>query len=338
MEISVETLSGRQKAAILIIAIGVESASQIFKHMKDKDIERLSVEIANMRDVSSSVMEAVIEEFYQMVMAQEYISSGGLEYAKTVLEKALGPRKAHEIVTRVEAAIHVSGFKLLKEADPNQLVNFIQHEHPQTIALILANLDAQQTASILSELPPEIQTEVAYRIATMGKISPELLKDIESILESQVEAVFGHDLSSAGGPKSVAEILNYSGRTTEKCVMGELEKRNPELATEIKNLMFVFEDISLLDDRSVQRLLREVDSKDLSMALKVATEELKEVIFRNMSERAAGLIMEELDFMGPVRLKDVEDAQLRIVESVRMLEEEGEVVISGRRGEEEFVA
>ena len=337
MQISVETLTGRQKAAILIIAIGVESASQIFKHMKDKDIEKLSVEIANMRDVSSAVMEAVIEEFYQMIMAQEYISSGGLEYAKTVLEKALGPRKAHDIVARVEAAIHISGFKLLREADPNQLLSFIQHEHPQTIALILANLEAQQTASILSELPPGIQAEVAYRIATMGKISPELLNDIEGILESQVETVFGNDLSVAGGPKSVAEILNYSGRTTEKSVLSDLERRNPGLATEIKNLMFVFEDISLLDDRSIQRILREADTKDLTLALKVATEELKGLIFRNMSERAAGLVKEELEFMGPVRLKDVEDAQMRIVDSVRILEEEGEIVISGR-GEEEIVA
>ena len=338
MDISVENLTGKQKAAILIISIGVESASQIFKNMKDKDIERLSVEIANMKDVSSTVMEAVVEEFYQMVMAQEYISQGGLEYAKTVLEKALGPRKAHEIVSKVESAIHVSGFKLLKEVDPNQLLNFIQHEHPQTISLILANLEPQQTASILSDLPPEIQSEVAYRIATMGKISPDLLNDIEGILESQVETVFGQDLSAAGGPKSVAEILNMAGRSTEKSVLSDLEKRNPELATEIKNLMFVFEDINLLDDRSIQRVLREVDSKELALALKVATEEVKEVIFRNMSERASGLIREELDFMGPVRLKDVEESQMKIVEVVRTLEEEGEIVVSGRGGEEEIVA
>ena len=338
MEISFEELTGRQKAAILIISIGVESASQIFKNLKDKDIEKLSIEVANMRDVPSAVMEAVVEEFYQMIMAQEYISQGGIEYAKTLLEKALGPRKAHEIVSRVESAIHVSGFKLLKEVDPNQLLNFIQHEHPQTISLILANLEPEQTAQIVSDLPPEIQGEVAYRIATMGKISPDLLSDIEGILESQVETVFGQDLSAAGGAKAVAQILNLAGRSTEKTILGDLEKRNPELATEIKNLMFVFEDLVLLDDRSIQRVLREVDSKELSLALKVATDEVKDAIFRNMSERASGLIKEELEFMGPVRLKDVEDSQMKIVEVIRSLEEEGEIVISGRGGEEEIVA
>lgn len=338
MDLSVENLTGRQKAAILIIAIGIESASQIFKNMKDKDIEKLAVDIANLKDVPSTITEAVVEEFYQMMMAQEYIAQGGMEYAKALLEKALGPRKAHEIVSKVEAAVHVSGFKLLKEVDPNQLLNFIQHEHPQTISLILANLEPAQTASILSELPPEIQSEVAYRIATMGKISPDLLNDIEGILESQVETVFGQDLSAAGGPKSVAEILNLAGRSTEKSVLADLEKRNPELATEIKNLMFVFEDIVLLDNRSVQRVLREVDSKELGLALKVATEEVKEVVFRNMSERASGLLKEELEFMGPVRLKDVEESQLKIVEVIRTLEEEGEIVISGRGGEEQIVA
>jgi flagellar motor switch protein FliG len=338
MEISVENLTGKQKAAILIIAIGVEAASQIFKNLKDKDIEKLSIEIANMKDVPSTVMEAVVEEFYQRIMAQEYISQGGIEYAKVLLEKALGPRKAHEIVSKVESAIHVSGFKLLKEVDPNQLLNFIQHEHPQTISLILANLEPEQTAQIIADLPPEIQSEVAYRIATMGKISPDLLADIESIIESQVETVFGQELSAAGGVKSVAEILNLAGRSTEKTILGDLEKRNPELATEIKNLMFVFEDITLLDDRSIQRVLREVDSKELSLALKVSTDEVKDTIFRNMSERASGLIKEELEFMGPVRLKDVEEAQMKIVEVIRTLEEEGEIVISGRGGEEEIVA
>jgi flagellar motor switch protein FliG len=337
MELTVETLTGLQKAAILVIAIGVESASQILKQMKDKDVERLSVEIAHLRDVPSSLMETVVEEFYQMIMAQEYISQGGLEYAKALLEKALGPRKANEIVSRVESAIHVSGFKLLKDVDPNQLLNFIQHEHPQTIALILANLDPEQTASIIASLPPEVQTEVAYRIATMGKITPELLTDIESVLESQVETVFGQDVKVAGGVKAVADILNMAGRSTEKTVLGDLEKRNPELATEIKNLMFVFEDIVLLDDRSVQRVLREVDSKELTLALKSSTDEVKDVVFRNMSERAAGLVKEELEFMGPVRLKDVEEAQLKIVEVIRQLEEEGEIVISGRGGEEEIV-
>lgn len=336
--LTIENLTGRQKAAILIIAVGAEAASQIFKHLKDKDVERLSVEIAQMTDIPSTIMESIIEEFYQMIMAQEYISQGGLDYAKGVLEKALGPRKAHEIVAKVESAIHVSGFKLLKDVDPNQLMNFIQHEHPQTISLILANLEPSQTASIVSDLPPELQADVAFRIATMGKISPDLLNDIEGVLETQVETVFGQDLSAAGGAKAVAEILNMASRTTERTILSDLEKRNPDLATEIKNLMFTFDDIVLLDNRSIQRVLREIDTKDLSLSLKIADEELKDMIFRNMSERAASLIKEELEFMGPVRLKDVEESQMKIVDIVRSLEEDGEIVISGRGGEEEIVA
>ncbi len=336
--LTIENLNGRQKCSILIIAIGIEAASQIFKHLKDKDVERLAVEIAQMKDIPSTIMESVIEEFYQMIMAQEYISQGGIDFAKGVLEKALGPRKAHEIIAKVDAAIHVSGFKLLKDVDPNQLLSFIQNEHPQTIALILANLEPDQTAAIVADLPPELQADVAFRIATMGKISPDLLNDIEGVLENQVETVFGQDLSSAGGAKAVAEILNMAGRSTEKTILADLEKRNPELATEIKNLMFTFDDIVLLDDKSIQRVLREVDTKDLTIALKVANEELKDSIFRNMSERASNLLKEELDFMGPVRLKDVEEAQMKIVEIVSTLEEDGEIIISGRGGEEEIIA
>ena len=336
--LTIENLTGRQKASILVIAIGTEAAAQIFKHLKDKDVERLAVEISNIKDIPSSIMEAVIEEFYQMIMAQEYISQGGIDYAKGVLEKAVGPRKAHEVISKVESAIHVSGFNLLKDVDPNQLLNFIQHEHPQTIALILANLESKQVAAIIADLPPELQADVAYRIASMGKISPELLNDIESVLETQVETVFGQDLSSAGGAKAVAEILNMASRSAEKTILADLEKRNPELATEIKNLMFTFDDLSLLDDRSIQRLMREVDTKDLSMSLKAANDDLKSAILRNMSERAAKLIEEELEFMGPVRLKDVEESQMKIVDIVRTLEEDGEIVISGRGGEEEIVA
>ncbi len=336
--LTIENLTGRQKTSILVIAIGTEAASQIFKHLKDKDVERLAVEIANMKDIPSTIMEAVIEEFYQMIMAQEYISQGGIDYAKGVLEKAVGPRKAHEVISKVESAINVSGFTLLKDVDPNQLLNFIQHEHPQTISLILANLEAKQVATIIADLPPELQADVAYRIASMGKISPELLNDIESVLETQVETVFGQDLSTAGGAEAVAEVLNLASRTAEKTILADLEKRNPELATEIKNLMFTFDDLILLDDRSVQRVMREIDTKDLSISLKVANDELKESIFRNMSERAANLIKEELEFMGPVRLKDVEEAQMKIVDIVRSLEEDGEIVISGRGEEEEIIA
>ncbi len=335
--IALESMSGTQKTAILLIALGKDSAAEIFKHLRDADVERLSVEIAKMRDIPSSVIESVLEEFYQMIMAQEYISQGGIEYAQGVLEKAMGPRKASEIVSKVESAIHVSGFKLLREVDPNQLINFIQHEHPQTIALVLANLDPQQTAAIMSELSPELQADVAFRIATMSKISPELLNDVESVLENNVETVFGNNLSNTGGAKAVADILNMTNRTTEKTILDTIDSRHPDLAHEIKNLMFTFDDLENLDDRSIQTILRDVDSKTLSLALKIASETLKDKILNNMSERAAKYIKQELDFMGPVRLKDVESAQRTIVEMVRALEEDGIIFMPSKSAEEEFI-
>ncbi|MCP4728232.1 MAG: flagellar motor switch protein FliG [bacterium] len=335
--IALENLSGTQKTAILLIALGKDGAAEIFRHMKDADVERLSVEIAKIRDIPSSTVETVLEEFHQMIMAQEYISQGGIDYAQGVLEKAMGPRRASEIVSKVESAIHVSGFKLLREVDPNQLINFVQHEHPQTIALVLANLEPQQTAAIMSELTPELQADVAFRIATMSKISPELLKDVENVLENNVETVFGNNLSNTGGAKAVADILNMANRTTEKTILDTIDTRNPDLAHEIKNLMFTFDDLENLDDRSIQTVLRDVDSKILSLALKIASEGLKNKILNNMSERAASYIRQELDFMGPVRLKDVESAQRSIVELIRALEEDGIILMPSKNTEEEYI-
>ena len=335
MEMKHEDLNGLQKAGILVVALGVEASSTIFKNMNERDIEKLSIQIANMGDIPSAVTDAVVEEFYQMVLAQEYIAQGGMDYARSVLEQALGGPRAAQVLSKVQGALHVSGFKLLKRVDPAQLINFIMNEHPQTVAVIMAHLDPEQAASSLAELPEQLQNEIVYRVATMGKISPELLNDVEKVLESQLESVLGQDFSQAGGAHTVAEILNLADRATERKILDNLVQKDPELATEVKNLMFVFDDLMLLDDKSLQRVMKEVDVKDLSMALKGTSEELQAKCFNNVSERVATLIQEEMDFMGPVRLRDVEEVQQRIVDVVRSLEEDGEIVISGKGGAED---
>ncbi len=336
--IAYDKLTGIQKTSILLIALGREGAADIFRHLKDGDVERLAVEISKMNDVPAQVMEAVLEEFHQMIVAQEYISRGGIDFAKSALEQAMGANKAHSIVNKVEGALHVDGFSLLKNADPTQLINFIQNEHPQTIAMILANLDPDQTASIIAELAPDVQADVAYRIATMGRISPDLVKDIEKLLEDKVDTVFGKDINVAGGAKAVADILNNANRATEKVILEDINERNPELSSEIKNLMFTFDDLERIDDRTMQRILREVDGRVLSLSLKIASEELKEKIFSNLSDRAATYLRQELEFMGPVRLKEVEDSQTQIVDIVRSLEEDGELYIPLKNNEEEYVS
>ncbi len=253
------------------------------------------------------------------------------------LEKAVGHAKADEILSRLESSFRTSGFNLLKNIDSRQLIGFIQNEHPQTIALILSQLTPQQAAAVLSELPAELQAEVALRIATMEKISPDILKEIESTLEAHFQASAEGDLSVSGGAKTMAEILNLIESAAEKNILQSLEAENADLAAEIKNMMFVFDDIILLDDRSIQRLLKEVETKDLSVALKAASEEVKSKIYTNVSERVAVMIKEEMEFMGPMRLSDVEAAQQRIVEAVRKLEEDGQIVISGRGGKEDII-
>ena len=250
MEMKHEDLNGLQKAGILVVALGVEASSTIFKNMNERDIEKLSIQIANMGDIPSAVTDAVVEEFYQMVLAQEYIAQGGMDYARSVLEQALGGPRAAQVLAKVQGAMHISGFKLLKRVDPAQLINFIMNEHPQTVAVIMAHLDPEQAASILAELPDQLQNEIVYRVATMGKISPELLNDVEKVLESQLESVLGQDFSQAGGAHTVAEILNLADRATERKILDNLVQKDPELATEVKNLMFVFDDLMLLDDKS----------------------------------------------------------------------------------------
>lgn len=332
-----EVLTPIQKAAIALVAFGPEVSALVLKGMREEDLESITVEIANLRDVPPEIEERVIEECHQIFMARQYISEGGVDFAKSILEKAVGSKKALEVMKRLESSFRKTGFSLLKNIDPKQLTGFLQNEHPQTISLILTQLSPQHAAAVLSELGPELQAEVSLRIATMEKISPEVLAEIEQTLEGHFEQSAGGDLSVSGGAKAMAEVLNLIDTTAEKNILQSLEAENPDLAAEIKNMMFVFDDITLLDDRSVQRLLKEVETKDLSLALKAASDEVKNKIFSNVSERVTTMIREEMEFMGPTRLSDVEAAQTRVVEAVRRLEEEGQIIISGRGGKEEII-
>jgi len=330
-------IPGPVKAAIVMVALGTEASSKVFKVLDDIDIERLSTEIARLENISQDVREAVLEEFHDLALAHQYLSQGGLDYARQVLEAAYGPQRAAEILEKVQQKIRTTGFNLLENIDPKQLINYIQKEHPQTISILLAHMDPAKAAAIVSALPQVMQVDVATRVATMESISPDTLAQIEEVLVTQMKSLFGGDVSEIGGVKAVAEILNNVDRGTEKNIIGNLERENPELATEIKKLMFVFEDALLLDDRSMQRLMKEVDTKELGMALKGASEELQEKFFRNMSSRAAEMIREDMQFMGPIRLKDVEEVQQRIVDVIRRLEEDGEIIISGRGGDDNVV-
>ncbi|QEK12279.1 flagellar motor switch protein FliG [Crassaminicella thermophila] len=330
-------LSGKEKAAVLLISLGPDKSAQIFKHLQEEEIEELTLEIANMRKISPEEKEKVLEEFYQICLAQEYISEGGINYAKEILEKALGAQKAFDIVNKLTASLQVRPFDFVRKADAGQLLNFIQNEHPQTIALILSYLSPQQSGQILSALPQNKQAEVAKRIATMDRTSPEIIKEIENILESKLSSMVTQDYTSAGGIQTIVDLLNSVDRGTEKFIMETLEIEDVELAEEIKKRMFVFEDIAALDSTSIQRFIRDVDNNELAVALKGATEEVQDIIFSNMSKRMAEMIKEDMEFMGPVRLRDVEEAQQKIVNTIRKLEEAGEIVISRGGGDEIIV-
>lgn len=329
--------TGLQKAAILLIAIGPEKSAQVFKHLKEEDIEQLTLEIANMRTVAPEEKEEVLEEFYQMCLAQEYISEGGISYAKEILERALGSQKALDVINRLTASLQVRPFDFVRKADASQLLNFIQGEHPQTIALILSYLKPQQASAILSALPQEKQADVTRRIAMMDRTSPEVIKEIERVLERKLSSMISQDYTSAGGIEAVVDILNSVDRGTEKNILETLELQDIELAEQIKKRMFVFEDIITLDNRSIQRVIREVDNADWALALKSSSEEVSNAVFSNMSKRLAEMIKEDMEFMGPVRLRDVEEAQQKIVNIIRRLEDAGEIIISRGGGDEIIV-
>lgn len=329
-----EEYNGIQKAAILLIALGPEKSANIFKHLKEDEIEELTLEIANTRSVSPQTKESILHEFYQVCLAQQYIAEGGIGYAKELLDKALGSDKAQEVITRLTASLQVRPFEFVRKTDPSQVLNFIQDEHPQTIAMILSYLSPAQSAMILGSLTPEKQADVAKRIAKMDRTSPDVIKEVERVLERKLSSLLNQDYTIVGGVDAIVGILNTVDRGTEKHIMESLEIEEPELADEIRKKMFVFEDILLLDDRAIQRVLRDVDNNDLGIALKGANEEVQNVIFKNLSKRLSAMIKEDMEFMGPVRMKDVEEAQQKIVGIIRKLEDSAEIVISRGGGDE----
>lgn len=332
-----QKLSGVQKAAILFITLGPEASASIIKKLPEREIQRITYEIANISGVKNQYKQEVLQEFMEMNKAKDYILEGGLDYARELLAKALGNQRAKEILEKVaEETEQYRPFAIARKADAHQLLNVIMNEHPQTISLILCYLQPDKGAQILSALPEEVQNDVAYRVANMNNTSPMVVKEIEKVLNSKLSSVVRSDLTVIGGVKTLVDILNQVDRTTEKNITEGLEKESPELAEKVKESMFVFEDIITLDDSAIQRVLREVDNKDLGMALKGCSEEVADAIYRNQSKRAAAALKEDIEFLGPVRLVDVEKSQQKIVSVIRRLDDAGEIVIS-RGGEDAII-
>ena len=324
-----------QKVAVIMVALGEEVSGEVMKHLGDYEIEEITQAIAGLKSINVELTDRVLEEFEQHLMAGEWVSQGGADFARAALERAVGPRKAQEILERVTSKVS-SGFYILKNVAADQIAPFISHEHPQTVALILSQLDAAQASGILGNLPERMQSDVAYRIATMENITPNVIKQIEESLEASLRDMLGGN-QDVGGPKVVADILNLTGSSVEKNVLDQMDGQDPEVAEAVRNLMFVFADISKLTDREIQTLMREVDQKDLVVALKGSAEEMKDKILGNMSERVRTFITEEMEFLGPMRLSEVEEVQLRIVQQVRQLEEQGQISIVRGDSEDQFV-
>ena len=338
MKTSFEELTGKEKAAILLITLGPEKSSEVFKHFKEDEIESITLEIANTVAVLPEIKNGVLEEFYQICLAQEYITEGGIGYAKQILEKALGENKAFDIISKMTNALQVRPFDFIRKADASQILNFIQHEHPQTIALIMSYLKPQQAAQILAELPQEKQADVTRRIAIMNRTSPEIIKEVEKALEKKLSSLMVEGQMHVGGVDSVVEILSSVDRSTEKNIMEALENEDYELTDEIRKKMFVFEDILTLGSRDIQLILREdIDNKELAVALKGASQEVQDLVLSNVSKRLGSMIKEDMEFMGPVRRSDVEEAQQRIVNVIRKLQESGEIIVSRGGGDDVIV-
>lgn len=336
-QMTASDLNGKQKAAVLLMSLDVDVAAKVFKELDMKEVEQIAVEITSMKDLPPTVVEDVISEFYQLMTAQTYMVEGGIEYAQMLLEKSWGYEHAKEIIEKIRVLTTVRGFNILKKADPQQLASFLSKEHPQTIALILSHLPPDQSAEVLNEFPDQLRGESVMRIAKLGKVSPQLVTQVEHVVDQIAETTLSQDLATAGGAKLVANILNKSNNAAAKSILESIDDKDSNLAVEIKRLMFLFEDIVMIDDKGIQRILREVDKRDLALALKVGDDKIKNKIFKNMSERAASVVKEELEFMGPVKLKEVEAAQMRIVDIVKRLEEEEEIVVGGRGKEDIFV-
>ena len=323
-----------QKVAIVMVALGEDASGEVMKHLTDFEIEEITEAIAGLKNISVEVMDGILEEFEQLLVAGEWISQGGIDFARQALERAVGPRKAQEILDRISS--QPLGFQMLRNVPPDQIAPFISHEHPQSIALILSQLEPDQASGILAQLPERLQTDVAYRIATMENITPNVLTEIEESLEASLRDMLGGN-QDVGGPKVVADILNLTGSSVEKNVLDNMDAQDPEVSESVRNLMFVFDDIAKLTDNDIQTLMREVDQKDLVIALKSASDEMKEKVLGNMSERVRTFITEEMAFQPPMRLSEVEEVQLRIVQQVRQLEEQGQVAIMKGDSDDQFV-
>lgn len=329
-------LTGIQKVAVLMVAIGVGPASNIFRMLTDAEIEKITIEIASMQNISPRVVDEVLQEFYDLMLAKQYVMEGGLDYARDILKSSRGEKVARDLIRRLEAATEMSAFALFQTAETSQMVQFLQNEHPQTAALILGNLKTDRAAEVLSNLNEEIRGDIVYRLATMGKVAPEVIKEIELVIREQMGGFDNESGLSSGGAHIVANILNAATISTERMVLEEIEKRDPELAEEIKNLMFLFEDILGLEDRIVQKVISEVDKRDLVIALKGADKALVDKFAKNMSNRARSIMLEDMDALGPVRLKEVEDAQQRIIQRIKLMEEMGQISVR-KTSDEQFV-
>lgn len=325
-----QTLEGPQKAAVLCMVLGTEQAAKVMQLLTPEQAETLGREIASLPTVASDVVDGVLNEFRDVAKAVESLARGGVDAARLILESAYGPAKAKELLSKIQASLTDTGLRRLKKATPDVLLGVLRGEHPQTVALILAHLDQQQAAGVIAAMDPELAADVLFRVASMDKVSPEMLALVEAGLSSKADLSLSEQLTASGGPLSVANVLNIAGPTLEKQLLEMIGMRDQKLVETIKSLMFVFEDLKLLDKKATQRVLRDVDSKELALALKVASNELKEQILSNMSERAAEALREEMEFLGPVKVKDVEGAHGRIIAQVRALEEQGEIQISGR--------
>ncbi len=331
-------LSGAEKAAILLMQMDRDDSTRILAEMRESEVEAVMAEIVRMTDVGSELAEDVMTEFHEMALARRYVIQGGMKFAKELLESTMSGTKAADILSRISASAGEVPFQFLSRADPRQILSFLQDEHPQTIALVLAHMGADNASSVLGGLSPALQADVAHRIAVMDRTSPEIIKSVESNLERRLSSVLQpSDFAEIGGISPLVDIINRADRATERLILEGLEGRDPVLADEVRSRMFMFEDIVQLDDRAIQLVLRQVETSDLATALKGVREEVKEKITKNLSERAAENLLEEIELLGPVRLRTVEESQAKFVQAIRVLEASGEVVV--RRGsDDDYVA
>ena len=330
-------LSPKEKAAILLISLGKEHSAELYKHLSEEEISDMTLSITTTRRVEPEVREAIVDEFYEMCLAQKFISEGGIDYARDILEKAIGTERAEEMIRKLSSSLQVRPFDFIRRVDSTQILNVIHNEHPQIIALVLSYIEPNQAAQIVASLPTDRQTEIISRISKMGSTSPEYVKEAERILERKITSMGFTDNIVVGGIDTIVDIVNALDRASEKNILESLDINDAELADEIRKRLFVFEDIAKMNNPAIQRVLREVSNTDLAVALKMATEDVTKIIFNNVSKRLQDMIKDDMEVMGPVRVRDVEDAQQRIVNVIRKLEEDGEIVIARGEGDDMIV-